>query len=86
MKIVKEETFGPITAIIKFKDKAKVMEMVNNTTYGLTAHIFTQNVNRSVKYVQVHLQDAGNLLLDHDIIISISLLKELQDTNIPAIP
>ena len=34
MKIVKEEIFGPVAAIIKFKDEAEVVEMANNTTYG----------------------------------------------------
>ena len=63
MKIVKEETFGPITAIIKFKDKAKVVEMANNTTYGLTAHIFTQNVNRSIRIV--HAVEAGTVWVCH---------------------
>ena len=43
MKIVKEEIFGPVAAIIKFKDEAEV--------YGLPAHIFTQNVNRSIRIV-----------------------------------
>ena len=34
MKIVKEEIFGPVSAIIKFKDEAEVVEMANSTTYG----------------------------------------------------
>ena len=49
MKIVKEEIYGPVAAIIKFKDEAEVAEMANNTTYGLAAHIFNQNVNRAIR-------------------------------------
>ena len=47
MKIVKEEIFGPVAAVIKFKDEAGFVEMANNTTYGfkLAAYIFTQNLN-----------------------------------------
>ena len=59
MKIVKEEIFGPVAAIIKFKDEAEVVEMANNTTYGLAAHIFTQNVNRSIRIA--HAVEAGTV-------------------------
>ena len=58
MKIVKEEIFGPVAAIIKFKDEAEVVEMANNTTYGLAAHIFTQNVNRAIR--MAHAVEAGS--------------------------
>ncbi|KAF8805679.1 ALDH-like protein [Phlegmacium glaucopus] len=44
MKIVKEETFGPVAVVIKFKDEAEVVEMANNKTYGSAAHIFTENL------------------------------------------
>ena len=59
MKIVKEEIFGPVAAITKFKDEAEVVEMANNTTYGLAAHIFTQNVNRSIRIA--HAVEAGTV-------------------------
>ena len=59
MKIVKEEIFGPVAVIIKFKDEAEVVEMANNTTYGLAAHIFTQNVNRSIRVA--HAVEAGTV-------------------------
>jgi aldehyde dehydrogenase (NAD+) len=49
MKIVKEEIFGPVAVVIKFKDEAEVVEMANDTPYGLAAHIFTQNVSRSIR-------------------------------------
>ena len=49
MKIIKEEMFGPVAAVIKFKDEAEVVEMVNNTNYGLAAHIFIQNVSRAIR-------------------------------------
>ena len=59
MKIVKEEIFGPVAAIIKFKNEAEVVEMANSTTYGLAAHIFTDNVNRSIR--MAHAVDAGTI-------------------------
>ena len=63
MKIVKEEIFGPVAAIIKFKDEAQVVEMANDTTYGLAAHIFTQNVNRAVRVA--HAVEAGSVWVRH---------------------
>ena len=58
MKIVKEEIFGPVAAVIKFKDEAEVVEMANNTNYGLAAHIFTQNVSRAIR--MAHAVEAGS--------------------------
>jgi aldehyde dehydrogenase (NAD+) len=37
MKIQQEEIFGPVCTISKFKDKAEVIKIGNNTTYGLAA-------------------------------------------------
>lgn len=57
MKIVKEEIFGPVAAIIKFKDEAEVVGMANNTTFGLAAHIFTENVSKAIR--MAHALEAG---------------------------
>lgn len=59
MKIVKEEIFGPVAVIIKFKDEAEVVEMANNTMYGLAAHLFTQNVSRAIR--MAHGVEAGTI-------------------------
>ncbi|KAI9244193.1 aldehyde dehydrogenase domain-containing protein [Phascolomyces articulosus] len=48
MKIMKEEIFGPVVAISKFKDVDDVVAQANNTTYGLAAGVFTSNVKRAV--------------------------------------
>ena len=59
MKIVKEEIFGPVAVIIKFKDEAEVVEMANNTTYGLAAYIFMENVSRAIR--MAHSLEAGTI-------------------------
>jgi aldehyde dehydrogenase (NAD+) len=59
MKIVKEEIFGPVVVIIKFRDEAEVVEMANNTVYGLGAHLFTQNVSRAVR--MANAVEAGSI-------------------------
>lgn len=49
MKIVKEEIFGPVVAIAKFRDEADVIAAANNTAYGLAAGIFTNDYKRAVR-------------------------------------
>ncbi len=47
MQIYREETFGPVAPIITFDDDEKVLEMANDTHYGLAAYVYTQNVSRA---------------------------------------
>jgi aldehyde dehydrogenase (NAD+) len=49
MKIMREEIFGPVVAIAKFKDEEEVLELANDTTYGLAAGIFTKDYERAVR-------------------------------------
>lgn len=49
MKIVREEIFGPVGVVIKFKDEEDVIRQANDTVYGLAAAVFTQNLNRAIK-------------------------------------
>jgi aldehyde dehydrogenase (NAD+) len=49
MKIVKEEIFGPVSVVTKFKTEEEVIEWANDTTYGLASGIFTQNINRAIR-------------------------------------
>lgn len=47
MTIVKEEIFGPVVAISKFKTEDEAIEKANNTTYGLAAMCFTKDLERA---------------------------------------
>lgn len=49
MKIVKEEIFGPVVVVAKFKDEDEVIELANDTTYGLAAGIHTKDYERAVR-------------------------------------
>nr|AKS10559.1 aryl-aldehyde dehydrogenase [Trametes cinnabarina] len=48
MKIVREEIFGPVCVVIKFKDDDDIVAMANDTIYGLAASVFSQNVTRAL--------------------------------------
>ncbi|KAF7378153.1 Aldehyde dehydrogenase [Mycena sanguinolenta] len=57
MKIVKEEIFGPVGVVIKFKDEADVLRQANDTVYGLASAVFTQDINRAIE--TAHKLQAG---------------------------
>lgn len=46
MKIAREEIFGPVLSVIRFKDEAEAIELANNSDYGLQAGVWSDNVNR----------------------------------------
>ena len=67
MKVVKEEIFGPVMVAIPFADEAEVLEKANNTSYGLTASIWSNDlskVNRLIPRLKAGLVwvNAHNLL------------------------
>lgn len=49
MKIMSEETFGPIIPIQTFTDENVVINKANNTDYGLAAYVFTENTSRALR-------------------------------------
>lgn len=49
MRIMTEETFGPVVPIITFKDEEEAIEMANNSDYGLAAYMYSENVSRCLR-------------------------------------
>lgn len=52
MEVMREESFGPIIGIQKVSDDAEALEKMNDTSYGLTAGVFTQNKERAVELMR----------------------------------
>ena len=52
MKVVQDETFGPISPIIRVNGIEEAINVANDTRYGLQASIFTENINNALKAVQ----------------------------------
>ncbi|MGH0114355.1 UNVERIFIED_CONTAM: hypothetical protein FKN15_000484 [Acipenser sinensis] len=48
MRIAKEEIFGPVQQILKFKTMDEAIERANSTEYGLVAAVFTRDINKAM--------------------------------------
>ncbi|GAA4683979.1 NAD-dependent succinate-semialdehyde dehydrogenase [Gordonia humi] len=48
-RIVKEEVFGPVAAIVGFDGETEGVAAANDTEYGLAAYIYTQNLDRALR-------------------------------------
>lgn len=46
MKVAREETFGPVAPLFKFKDEAEAIRMANDTQYGLAAYFYARDMSR----------------------------------------
>ena len=47
MKIAREEIFGPVLSVIRFKDELEAVAMANDSAYGLQASVWSDNINRA---------------------------------------
>ena len=47
-KIAQEEIFGPVLCVFKINNLNEAIEKINSINYGLTASIFTSNINSAM--------------------------------------
>jgi acyl-CoA reductase-like NAD-dependent aldehyde dehydrogenase len=66
MRIAREETFGPVAPIIAFDDDDEAVRIANETEYGLTAAVFTNDLRAAWRYAEdlrhgtVHINETTN--------------------------
>jgi len=58
MRVMREETFGPVTPIARFDTLAEGIAMANDTPYGLAAYAYTNDLDRAF-YAARHLRAGG---------------------------
>lgn len=46
MRIAQDEVFGPVSCLIRFEDEKDAISIANDTTYGLTASVWSNDINR----------------------------------------
>ncbi|MDQ0031989.1 aldehyde dehydrogenase family protein [Arthrobacter bambusae] len=56
---VREEIFGPVVVVVPFKDEADAVRIANDTEYGLSGSIWTQDIGRALRVARG--VDSGNL-------------------------
>jgi succinate-semialdehyde dehydrogenase/glutarate-semialdehyde dehydrogenase len=46
MKVAKEETFGPLAPLFRFKTEAEAIQMANDTEFGLASYFYSRDIGR----------------------------------------
>ena len=52
MRMTKEEIFGPVSPVYRFKSEEEVIEIANNTEFGLAAYVYTSDLGRSFRMME----------------------------------
>ena len=63
MRIAREEIFGPVLSIFRWEDEDHLFDMVNGVDYGLSAAIFTRDLNTAHKAAR--RVEAGYIWVNH---------------------
>lgn len=52
MELFRNEIFGPLVGIIRAKDEAEALELANDTEYGLSSAVFTQDMAKGMRFAR----------------------------------
>lgn len=63
MRIAREEIFGPVLCLLRFKDEAEAVRMANDSPYGLAAGVYTADASRAHRVTNE--LEAGMVFVNH---------------------
>jgi acyl-CoA reductase-like NAD-dependent aldehyde dehydrogenase len=63
MTIAREEIFGPVLTVLPYRDEAEVIQMANDTVYGLAAYVQSSSLDHARKVASQ--MRAGNVHLNY---------------------
>jgi succinate-semialdehyde dehydrogenase/glutarate-semialdehyde dehydrogenase len=52
MRLLREETFGPVAPLLKFKDENEAIKLANDTPYGLAGYLWTKDLGRAFRVAE----------------------------------
>jgi aldehyde dehydrogenase (NAD+) len=62
MRFMRDEIFGPVVGVTPFRDEAELIELANDTNYGLAAGIWTRDIDRAMRFARN--VDAGTVWIN----------------------
>lgn len=69
--VIREEIFGPVTAVVPFDTYEEAIAIANGTEYGLAATIWTRDVRRALD--AVHRLEAGFVQVNQNLVVQSAL-------------
>lgn len=71
LRLTREEVFGPVVNLVRVADGEEALRLANDTEYGLTASVWTQNISKALEYTD-RLQ-AGTVWVNSHTLIDANL-------------
>ena len=69
MRVLEEETFGPILPVMKVRDATEAVERANATSFGLSASIWSRDIERATKLAKT--VEAGTVTINDSVIVAL---------------
>ncbi|MCZ5067664.1 aldehyde dehydrogenase family protein, partial [Escherichia coli] len=66
LRLTREEVFGPVVNLVRVADGEEALQLANDTEYGLTASVWTQNLSQALRFQQSIQDDKISFTIQTD--------------------